>query len=221
MRIVHVERQPGFRETVARALDPFVVHACRAEAEIRDAHMAEIEQVARKHVGRQPVVDADARNRQAGAATQQHERLVEIEHPAGFVVGHPRADDQPSTRCASASISERSRAALLGIDEQQRVVVLERDAVRAFHHVREVRVADVEDHEADRARAAGDHRARERVRTVAEPLDRLLSRASTVGEKRCVPFTYFETVATDTPASAATSRIVGETFHSKGNVFVP
>ena len=50
----------------------------------------------------------------------------------------------------------------------------QRDAVRALHDVGEVRIADVEDREADGARLARDHRARERVRPVAERIDGFL-----------------------------------------------
>ena len=43
----------------------------------------------------------------------------------------------------------------------------------------------------------------------------VLAHATTAGEKRCAPLTYFDTVAVDTLAAAATSRMVGIFFFMK------
>lgn len=107
---MYVEFEARFREAFAHAANAFVVDARLPKAKVCNMPMPKVQQMPREHVSGEPVVDAHARYRQRFRVAQQDDGLVEIEHPARFVVGQTRTHDQAVHALRSASMSGRSRA---------------------------------------------------------------------------------------------------------------
>jgi hypothetical protein len=117
------------------------------EATIGDALVPLLHQELAQHEGGRVGVDADARMPFGAGRPREHHGLAESRTRSQLVLGHARADDEPSDPAAErVEQLVLARLALLGVHEEQVVAVLERHAVGALHHVGEVRVADVQDH---------------------------------------------------------------------------
>ena len=147
------------------------------------------------------------------AAIEEHGRRKT--RPAGGERGHRGVARRHGDEAVDAPADQRldpalfDRRVLAGGDEQEIVAVALGERLDAVDEAGEKDVGDVGDDHADEAGRGAAQRARGAVDPVAESSIASRTRRRLASPTGRLPFATLDAVATETPARAATSRMVG------------
>nr|GEU28092.1 hypothetical protein [Tanacetum cinerariifolium] len=166
---VHGQFQVLRGQAGADGVEPVVVAPRARKAQVGKTLVPQRQQVAHQHGRAALVVAADPRQRQPAGPAEIYQRLAQVHQPVHLVFHHARKQDQ-AVHAPAQRFEQRTFAVgvFLGIDQQQGVIMGDRHAVGALDDAGEMGIVDVEDGQADAARAPRDHRLRQRIGPVAQ-----------------------------------------------------
>ncbi len=177
-----------------------------------DAAAAGLEQVTRSEVPAELVVDADGAEGVVFAASVDEycgrAALAESTQPRAHLPVRRDQDAAHPLLFEEVEVAGLAVDVLVAVAEDHGQPVLGGLAFRAAGEIGEERVAHIEHDEADRRAAPDTQLSRRVVAHVPELVDRLRTRRTASGETLSRWFSTLETVPTDTPALAATSRML-------------